>query len=438
MSSVAVSPRGRWPSLQHRDFRLLLAATVMANLIMPMQFISLTFWSIDNYPGQKVLFSSLIVGVRGAGMLLFSLFGGAIADRFERRKVLLICESISFTVTLLTAVCMLTKPFGDATIVAVIVLVFFFAANMAIDAPSRSSSIPVIVGQEHMANALALNNVAQQLTFPAILPLTGVLTGTIGPAAVVAISLGAWVVILPLISLLRYSSVAEARSRASRGVFRDIGDGVRYASRDVTILAVLGMVVVLQVVAMPGVGMLGPVWMTDVLGLSRTSFGFIAMLWGMGALTSSLVFAAYNGMARRGLTLVAMVVLFSLGAIVFGHSRSVALTAVANFALGFALTGAIVTAITLVQYTVKDEMRGRVMGLFPLVMGLSMINVAPVGAASQAWSLEILVPSLGWAALALAAVIAVAVPGLRRARPGVELVPPIAGEAPRADLAAGA
>ena len=91
--ALAHSPRGRWPSLQHRDFRLLLAATVMANLIMPMQFISLTFWAVDTYPGQKVLVSSLIVAARGAGMLTMSLFGGAIADRFERRKVLLVCES---------------------------------------------------------------------------------------------------------------------------------------------------------------------------------------------------------------------------------------------------------------------------------------------------------------------------------------------------------
>jgi MFS family permease len=408
----------------HRDFRLLMVGTVLTNLTMPAQFISMTFWAVDAYPGQKVLVSSLIVAVRGVGMLGSSLVGGAIADRFERRKVLLCCEAASAALTALLAFCMIVMPFGDATIVAVLAVVFLAAANMAIDGPSRSASIPAVVRPDEMGSAIGLNNIAQQMTFPIILPFVGFLNGTIGPGKVVAASLLTWVLILPIIASLRYSSRHLARRTSDAGFVSDIREGLRYTRRDATIFAAIGMIVVMQVVGMPGVGMLGPVWMTDVLGLSRAEFGWIAMLWGLGALVSSVVFAMLSRAPRRGLSLVAMVVLFGVCGIVFGHSRIVWLTAAANFGLGFAMTGALVTAITITQYTVAEEMRGRVMGLFPLVMGFSMLSVGPVGVGGQRLGLELVVPTLEWAALGLAVFITLVAPGLRRVRPAVAMPGP--------------
>ncbi|MFN0096293.1 MAG: MFS transporter [Dehalococcoidia bacterium] len=401
-------------SLRFRDYRLLLAATVMQNLTMPMQFITLTFWAADTYEGKTALVSSLIMGVRGAGMLLFSFLGGAFADRFERRKVLLVCECTAFTVTALMGLTMVTKPFGDATIAAVIGLVFLSAANMATDGPSRTASIPVIVGQENMASAIALNNVAQQLTFPLIIPIVGFLSGTIGPGKVVLVSLVAWAVIFPSISLLKYSSRnAVTKRRSVRGTLQDVRAGLRYAKGSSAILAIIGMLATMQVVGMPGVGMLGPVWMTEVLDLSRAQFGLVAMLWGVGALVSSLVFALWVSATRRATTLAGVVVCFAVAGIVFAHSREPVLTAAANAVLGAAMTGAMVTAMTTIQYAVADDMRGRVMGLFPLVMGGSMLAVAPVGAVSQVVGLELVVPILEWATLGIALLLIATLPVLR-------------------------
>ncbi len=412
----AATSTGNARVLRHRDFRLLMAATVLSNLVMPMQFITLTFWAIDNYAGQKVLISGLIVATRGLGMLAFSFSGGVIADRFERRKVVLVCEALSFTFTALMAVTMLTRPFGDGSIVILLVLIFCAAGVLATDGPSRSASIPVIVGPTEMGRAIGLNNVAQQLTFPAVLPLVGYLTGTLGPGKVISLSLIAWLFILPLVASLRYSTVGTGLARQRAGFVTQVRQGLSYARRDSTIFAAILMIVVLQVVGMPGVGMLGPVWMTQVLGLSRAQFGLIAMLWGLGAVVASIVFAAFGEATRRGSTLATLVVAFGIGAIVFGHSRSVPLTAAANFCLGFAMSGAIVSALTIVQYTVADEMRGRVMGLFPLVMGLSMLNVGPVSAAAQVAGLTLVVPAMGWAALLLAVVIIFSAPSLRHSR----------------------
>jgi len=417
-------------ALRIRDFRVLLIATALSNLVLPLQFISLTFWAIDEYPGQRVLFSGLIVAVRGVGLLGFGLIGGAIADRFERRKVLMLCECCSLFLTLLLAASILFKPAGDATIAPVIVLVFALAVVMAIDQPSRQASIPAIVGRENLGPALGVFNVSLQVTAPIALPLVGLLVSVFGPGKVVAGSALAWLVVIPLVFSLRYSTVVAGDPRPAnpRALIAGIRAALAYAGRDPVILPVMLMFVVMQVVGMPGVGMLGPVWMTDILGLSRSQFGLIAMLWGLGAFCGSAFLASRPDLAARGATMIVLVLLFGAGAVVFGHSRIVWVTAVANFSLGVAMAGMMLSAATIVQYTVVEEMRGRVMGLFPLVMGLSMLNVGPVSAAGQGVGLPVIVPSLGWAVLALAAAIVLAAPALRHARTMPSARPP--GDSP--------
>ena len=203
----------------------------------------------------------------------------------------------------------------------------------------------------------------------------------------------------------------------------NIREGLAYSRRDPTIFAVISIMLIMQVVGMPGPATLGPLWMTKVMGLTKAEFGLMAMTWGMGAMVASFFFAHQHALTRRGSTLCATTILFACSAIVFGHSRMVPLTAVANFALGFALVGTMLSASTIVQHVVSDEMRGRVMGLFPLGMGLAMLNGAPVSALGQWLGLEVVVPSLGWATLALVLAIILARPALRAVRPVASAAP---------------
>lgn len=385
---------------------------------MPLHFITLIFWVQSEYPGRSVIYVSLISAARGAGLLGFSLLGGAVADRFQRRHVLLVCESAAFCLTGLTALLMLARPFGDATMVAVLACTLLAAANLAIDMPARSASIPAISGMDDLSNAISLNMVAAQLTFPLILPLTGVLNSAFEPGHVFAGSLVTWLAILPLIGLLRFQSTGEL---ARTGVIGNIRDGLAYTRSSAVLFGTIGAVAVIHIVGMPGVGALGPLWMIQVLGLSRTEFGFMGMTWGLGALAVSLVLARWERLARRGLTLCFFVLFFATAAIVFGHSRIVLLTAAANFSAGAALIGAMMTANTIAQHFADDAMRGRVMGLFPLVMGIAMINALPAGAVAQATSLEMVVPVLGWATLGLGLAIIASAGALRSARPAPEL-----------------
>ncbi|MBE7518848.1 MAG: MFS transporter [Thermoflexaceae bacterium] len=404
-------------SLAHRDFRMLLAGATLTGLVMPIQFLTQVFWVQEEYPERSVLYVGLIAVSRGSAMLIFSLIGGAIADRFERRRVLLACAATACGLSGLVSALMLYNPFGQAAMAALLCLTFLAAAAMAIDVPARTASIPAVVGMEDMGNAISLNMVAQQLTIPLSLPLVGFLNSILEPGQVYAGTLLAWAAILPLLAALQFRSVGSANRALS--MLGNIREGLAYTRRDAAIFGVIAMVLALQVVGMPGPATLGPLWMTEVLGLSRSEFGLMAMTWGIGAFVGSFFFARQQGLGRRGSSLCVMTLVFAVSAIVFGHSRFIPLTAAANFTLGFAQVGAMVTAATVVQHLVRDEMRGRVMGLFPLAMGMAMLNAGPVSAVGQALGLEVVVPALGWALLGIALLITFGLPELRRAHPAI-------------------
>lgn len=415
-------------ALAHRDFQLLLLGSGIVSFVLPIQFLTQVFWVQENYPKHDVLFVGLISATRGVAMLSFSLIGGAIADRFERRRVLLFCESTALGLNAVVAVLMLANPFGSATILALLVMTFLAAGNMAIDQPARAASIPAIVGMADLSNGIGLQMIAVQLSTPLSLPLVGLLNAKFSPGEVYAGSLLAWLAILPLIGALRYRSHGGASKR--EGMLGNIRAGLAYSRRDPTILGVISIVLILQMVGMPGPATLGPLWMTEVIGLSKSQFGLIAMTWGMGAMAASVFFARMHMLTRRGATLCACVLLFAVSAIIFGHSRIVWLTALVNFTLGFGVVGTMVCGSTIVQHVVSEEMRGRVMGLFPLAMGLALANAGPVSLAGQLVGLEVMLPVLAWSMLFLTLVVVAWQPALRAAnpRPAPPDVPALAAE----------
>lgn len=383
--------------LRHRDLRLLLLATTMQTVVMPVQFLSLTFWAIDSFPARAVFYPSLLIGVRGGGMLLMALLGGAIADRFERRHVLLFSEASAAVLTTAMGLCMVARPFDDWAIVPVVLVVLAFAATMGIDQPARAAAIPAIVPAHEVPAAIGLSNVAGQLMFPIVLPIAGYLNDVLAPGEVVLCSLGAWTVSLPALARLRFSSLETGVVRG--GIVAEIREGLSYASRAPAVRGVLLTVCVVHVIGMPGVGALGPVWMREVLGLSPSQFGLIGMLWGLGALSASLLAARLHSRAGRGTALAGAGLTFGAAAVVFSHSREPLLTAGANFFLGFGMAAVMVTSSIIVQQLVENRVRGRVMGLFPLVIGASMLNVITAGVVSQRVGITLVFPVLSWAAL---------------------------------------
>ena len=409
-------PSGRpqaFRALRHRNFRFLLAGTVLVGLVGPLHFVTQIFWVQHVYPEQQIIYTGLLLGGRGLATLLFSLIGGAIADRFERRQVLLGCESASLVLNIFVALLMLMTPFGGATIIGVVALTFLASATQAIDHPARQASIPSVVGMDDLGNAISLNSAAQQLMIPIAIPLAAVLNGAFGPGVLYAASLFTWLGIIPLIAMLNY----ESRGEAGRQMLRAVVDGLLYTRRHVVILAAVGLVFVMHGVGMPGVGNLGVIWATEILEVGEEGFALMAFGWGGGAVAGSMYFAQRPDVAGRGSTLVLAAIAFAVSAIIFAFSRSIWLTAATNVGLGVALSASTVSASVIIQQKVVEGMRGRVMGLFPLTNGFAMLLTFPISAIAQSAGLPIVLTVLGWTTLGLSALIVLVVPQIRRVRP---------------------
>lgn len=406
-------PPQAFRAFRHRNFRLLLAGTVLVGLVQPLHFVTQIFWVQDVYPERQILYTGILLGGRGVATLLFSLIGGAIADRFERRQVLLACESASLVLNIFVALLMLTTPFGGATFLGVLGLTFLASATQAIDHPARQASLPAVLGMDDLANGISLNSAAQQLMIPITIPLAAVLNEVFGAGVLYASSLVTWAGIIPLIAALSYSS----RGEAGRQVFRAVGEGLRYTWRHVIILAAVGLLFVMNGIGMPGVGNLGIIWATEILDVGGRGFALMAFGWGGGAVVGSMFFAQRPEVAGRGSTLVLAALAFAASAILFAYSRSIWLTAATNVGLGVALAASSISASVIIQEKVDEGVRGRVMGLLPLTNGVAMLLTLPISAVAQEAGLPIVLVVLGWATLALSAAIALVVPQLRRVRP---------------------
>ncbi|MBA4180213.1 MAG: hypothetical protein C0506_06440 [Anaerolinea sp.] len=384
--------------LQHRDFRLLLAGSALVGVLLPLHLMTQVFWVSERFPGSAVLYSSILAGSRGAGMVVFSLVGGAIADRARRKRVLLVCESLSLILHGLIAVLMILEPGGAASVGFVAAVTFFAAGVQSIDSPARSASIPAAAGVENVGAAIALLAIASQLTMPLSLPVAGVMNELLPPGTVYASTLVVWVGILPLIAMLRLPG--GAAPGASRTMFASIRDGLAYTRSHRPILAIVSVVLVVQVIGMPVATPLGPMFEIEVLGFTPAQVGLMGATWGLGSFTASLLLARAGGLALRGGSLAVAGLTFGVAILGFGYSRFIPLTAVSDYGMGFAFTGTSLVASTLVQHLVADEMRGRVLSLFPLSIGLAQAATALAGLAGGALGLTMLLPMLGWLVIA--------------------------------------
>ncbi|NJD66559.1 MAG: MFS transporter [Chloroflexi bacterium] len=383
--------------LARRDFRLLLAGSAVVGVLFPLHLMTQVFWVSQHFPDSAVIYSSILAASRGSGMVAFSLLGGAIADRADRKRVLLACESLSFVAHAGIAVLMLTEPLGEGSVGLVAVVTFLAAGIQSIDTPARSASVPAAAGRENIAAAIALLAISSQVTMPLSLPIAGIMNQLFPPGAVYATSLVAWFAIIPLIAMLRLDNQPPPAARGS--TLRSIAAGLAYTRAHRPILAIVSLVFVVQVIGMPIAAPLGPMFFIEVLGFNSAQVGLMGATWGLGSVSASIMIARNAHLALRGGSLAFVAIFFGLAVLSFGYSRFIPLTALSDYGLGFAFTSTSLVASTLIQHLVADEMRGRVLSFFPLTIGIAQAATAIAGLAGQAIGLALLLPLLGWLVL---------------------------------------
>ena len=373
-------------SFENKNFLRLWLGTVFLMGATQMQML------VRGYLTYELTESDWLVGIVSAGgtlsVLLFALFGGALADRVERRRLIQVGQ---------TANALLAVAVGVAIHFGVIAWYYLLAAAIlqgimwSFLAPARQAFVPQLVGTQNLGNAIALSASGMSATAVIAPSIAGVLYSLIGPAPVYFVITAMSAVAVLLTTSIPNMPLERIGTRPS--MLSDILDGVRYIMRSPFILTLLLFGLSMVVVVMP-YRFLMPVYVVEVYGRGSDALGLLLSIVGIGSLAGSLVIASV-GKWRRGLLLLGGG--FAAGLALLTTSAIPFYFLAAPFMLLLGLGDAANRSLnqTLIMENMDDAYRGRVMSLWMMNFGLMGAGILPASFLSDAFSPRIAFASMG-------------------------------------------
>ncbi|TDE28407.1 MFS transporter [Actinomadura sp. 6K520] len=363
-------------SLRNRNYRLFASGQVVSNTGTWMQRVAQDWLVLELAHGSGTALG-ITTGLQFLPMLLFGLWGGVIADRYPKRRILVLTQVAMGMLALVLGLLALT---GMAQVWHVYALAFGLGLATVVDNPTRQSFVIEMVGKRDLPNAIALNSATfngARLLGPAV---AGVLIALIGTGPVFLVNAASFGAVLFGLYAMRTGELYPAEPvKRAKGQLRE---GLRYVRgrRDLTLVMVF-----IGFVAMFGMNFSTTVALIakEVFNTGASAFGLASSMLALGALSGALLAARRVARPRLRL-LVGMGVLFGVLEIVTGLMPTYW-----SFLLLLIPTGIVMMTITTaanatVQLSVAPEMRGRVMGLYMLVF----LGTNPVGAPTVGWLAE--------------------------------------------------
>ncbi len=353
--------RDPYEAFRFRDFRLLTAGGFVGALGSQMLSVAIG-WEIYERTGSA-LDLGLIGLVQVIPVVLLSLPAGHIADRFDRRRIVLLTQILLAAASLSLA--LLSYERGSVALVYVCLLLVGTAR--AFNGPASSSLLPQTVPPEAFANAATWSSSAWQLAAVAGPALGGLVIALRRSATLVYVldALAAGIVLLS-VALLHSRQAPRRHEEVS---LRSLAAGVGFVWRTKIILAAITLD--LFAVLLGGATTLLPIFAKDLLHVGPTGLGWLRAAPSVGAVVVALLIAHLPPFTRAGKTLLWVVAGFGLATIVFGLSRSFALSLLTLALLGAFDGVSVVIRTTLLLVRTPDEMRGRVSAFHSVFIGAS-------------------------------------------------------------------
>jgi MFS family permease len=412
MPPAAPSPREplRIPhalrSLRHRNYRLFFCGQLVSLTGTWMQNVAQS-WLVYRLTGSEVLLGL----VSFAGLMpifVLSPFGGAIADRVDRRRLLIGTQTASLLAALVLA---LLTLLGTVTVWHVVAVAVAFGVVNAVDVPARQAFVPSLVGEEELVNAIALNSTmfnGARVLGPAV---AGIVLAAVGEGWCFAVNAASFLAVIVGLALMRVP--AHRPDRHVRSTLARIAEGFRFVWVHVPIRALLLLLAVVSVTGMP-YSVLMPVFAERVLHGGARALGLLMAASGCGALGGALVLAARRGIRGLGRWVALAAAGFGTSLVLFSFSRSLALSIGLLVPAGFAMIVQMASSNTLVQSMVPDRLRGRVMSVYSMMfLGMAPFGSLLAGALAERFGAPAVVGAGGTVCVAAAALFGRRLPALR-------------------------
>jgi predicted MFS family arabinose efflux permease len=311
-------------------------------------------------------------------IVLFSLIGGVIADRIDRRRVLLGSQYVqmtsAFLLTLLIAFKLVKVPH-------ILALSFVVGCAQSFGGPAYSALVPMLVEKEDLPNAIALNSIQFNLA-RVIGPVLGGLALT-GLGAAWCFGLNGLSFVAVIISLLLLT-VTFAPAKTNESILTGVKQGIGFVRGQGAMAGLIALAFCMTALAIPALTFL-PVFAKDVFHRGPTAFTILLSSSGVGSVAGALIVAALGNVKNKGQ--IALLTLLLLGATIVGFavSKSIVLSAALLVLSGAAMMGVFSMVSSLVQLITPNEMRGRVMSVYNLAFRGGM----PLGSLVTGWLVRI-------------------------------------------------
>ena len=358
--------------------------------------------------------SFMVTAVNAVGMLpmlVLSAFGGVIADRMNRRLVLIASDVFNFVVVLALAVLIVADMVNIQLVFALTIL---HGVGFALGMPARAATVSNLVDQKDLASGVALFTTifsAGMLIGPA---LAGYLINSFGMGTCFVVASIVLAPALVFLFLLRLPSVAPGFGAPARtSVLGSIVQGMDYVRRNRVLVGLMLMGTAATVFAMPYQTLL-PVFARDILHAGPGGLGWLGAMGGAGAIAGSITVASFSNpkqlkalMITGGLGLGLFIAFFAYSTI---YLLSLALVLVVGYLFQIFMT----SNFTLVQIISPDYVRGRVLSIRMIAAGMAPVGMLMLGVGAETWGAPVATASMGILSLVLVCAILIGIPQVRR------------------------
>ena len=396
-------------AMQHRNFRLYFGGQLISMAGTWMQTVALG-WVV-----YQLSHSELMLGVVGFAsaipVLLVAPWAGVVVDRVPKRSLLVATQTAAMILAFILAILAFT---GVIQTWHVIVLAVALGAVNAFDGPGRQAFVVEMVTRENLTNAIALNSMMMngaRVIGPAI---GGLLLATVGAAWCFFINGLSFLAVIAGLLMMQLSTHRTAHHNGSP--WQQLIEGLRYVRAHQEIFALLMLALIFSVFGISYSTIL-PAFAEEILHSDATGLGALTSAIGAGAVTGAFFVARYGNQGKRGQWLTLALLSFPFTLALFAYTSAIPIALVLAFGLGVGFMLVFTNLNTLLQTSVDDAMRGRVLALYTLTFfGFAPFGNLAIGTLSQQWGISVTLLLSAILTLVLAAPVILLVPRVRKMR----------------------
>jgi predicted MFS family arabinose efflux permease len=363
------SLRKVFKAFQYRDFRLMWFGACTSSIGTWMQIVA-QGWLIYRLSHSAFLLA-LDQFLAGIPIFLLSLIGGVVADRTERRKILLVSQYIQMASA---AVLTLLVATGLVHVWQILALSFVSGVAQSFGGPAYQALIPTLVDREDMPNAIALNSIQFNLAVTVGPALAGITLARLGEKWCFGLNAASF--LAPVISLTVISARFVPES-TKESIFNSLKQGIRFLRRQGSMEALIVLAFCMTALSMPMRTYI-PVFVKDIFQRGPETYGNLLSLMGVGSICGSLAVAGRGNIQNKGRFALIMLVCLGVGISGFSLSRLLPFSYAMLLVVGASMMAVFATVTSLVQLITTNEMRGRVMSVYNCAFrgGMPMGNLA--------------------------------------------------------------